>query len=338
MNDLDYGTRDKRGHWRPNSALRPGPLLEWPWSLRRVLAWLPGYFAPYNLVFFLVGAAVWFALTPERDNMLTPSWDWTAWIIARNALIVLVVFGGLEMRLYIRRRQIKRFKYNPTFPSDKPSKVFLFGSQAIDNALRTFGMGVPIWSAYEIFILHAWANGWGPWTTFGDNPIWLVLFGLLIPLIHEFHFYCIHRLLHLPFLYRRIHSVHHNSANPSPWSSLSMHPIEHLLYWSDALIHLVLPSHPLLVLYHLQVTGTGAIVGHIGYDRIEIGKDRAVETHAYAHYLHHKYFEVNYADGALPFDRWFGTWHDGTPEGDRAMQERFKRARSRNHPRDRAET
>jgi hypothetical protein len=34
----------------------------------------------------------------------------------------------------------------------------------------------------------------------------------------------------------RVHSVHHNSVNPSPWSSLSMHPVEHLLYWSDSLI------------------------------------------------------------------------------------------------------
>lgn len=67
----------------------------------------------------------------------------------------------------------------------------------------------------------------------------------------EFHFYCIHRLIHVPVLYKHIHSVHHNSVNPSPWSSLSMHPIEHLLYWSDSLIHLLLPSHPLLFLYGL---------------------------------------------------------------------------------------
>ena len=27
------------------------------------------------------------------------------------------------------------------------------------------------------------------------------------------------------------------------------------------------------------------------------------DTHSYAHYLHHKYFECNYADGAIPLDR-----------------------------------
>jgi sterol desaturase/sphingolipid hydroxylase (fatty acid hydroxylase superfamily) len=82
------------------------------------------------------------------------------------------------------------------------------------------------------------------------------------------------------------------------------------------------------VLYHLQVTGTGAVIGHVGFDKVEAGADRAIDTHAYAHYLHHKYFEVNYADGLLPFDRWFGTWHDGTEEGERRMKERLRRKKA----------
>ena len=42
----------------------------------------------------------------------------------------------------------------------------------------------------------------------------------------------------------------------------------------------------------------------------------------YAHYLHHKYFEVNYADGMVPLDKWFGSFHDGTPEAHEAMKKR----------------
>jgi sterol desaturase/sphingolipid hydroxylase (fatty acid hydroxylase superfamily) len=137
------------------------------------------------------------------------------------------------------------------------------------------------------------------------------------------HFYCIHRLIHVPVLYKYIHSVHHNSVNPSPWSSLSMHPIEHLLYWSDSLIHLIVPSHPLLFLYGLQITGTGAVVGHVGFDKVEVGEDGAIDTHAYAHYLHHKHFEVNYADGTTALDKLFGTWHDGSKEGEALMQARY---------------
>ena len=156
----------------------------------------------------------------------------------------------------------------------------------------------------------------------------LIALGLLIPAFHEAHFYVVHRLIHMPIMYKYVHSVHHNSVNPSPWSSLSMHPVEHLLYFSDLLIHLVLPSHPLLMLYHLQVTGTGAVVGHIGFDKIEAG-DRSVDAHAYAHYLHHKYFEVNYADGLMPFDRIFGTWHDGTKAGEALMDARYEAKKAR---------
>ena len=207
--------------------------------------------------------------------------------------------------------------------------MFLFKSQNIDNFIRSFGTGVPIWTAYEVFMLYAWAHGWGLWTTFADHPLALIALGLVIPLFHEAHFFCIHRLIHTPFLYKWVHSVHHNSINPSPWSSLSMHPVEHLLYWSDILIHLIVPSHPILVLYHLEVTGTGAVIGHVGFDRIEVGTDTVMQSQAYSHYLHHKYFEVNYSDGLLPFDRWFGTWHDGTKEGDLLMKARLDRKKAR---------
>ena len=37
-----------------------------------------------------------------------------------------------------------------------------------------------------------------------------------------------------------------------------MHPVEHLFYRSGALIHLILPLHPLLALYHLNLAGYGA--------------------------------------------------------------------------------
>jgi sterol desaturase/sphingolipid hydroxylase (fatty acid hydroxylase superfamily) len=276
-----------------------------------------------------LGLGFWLYLTPSRETLQTFDWHWIVFIWLRNTALVFVVFGLLELQLYLRRGQGNRFKFNALFPADKPSDVFMFKSQNIDNMIRCFGTGVPIWSAYEVFMLHAWANGWGPWTTFGAHPVALVVLGLLIPLIHEAHFYCIHRLIHVPVLYRWVHSVHHNSVNPSPWSSLSMHPVEHLLYWSDILVHLVFPSHPLLVLYHLQVTGTGAVVGHIGFDKIETSNESGFDAHAFAHYLHHKYFEVNYADGTVPFDRWFGTWHDGTKQGEALMEARLEQKRAK---------
>lgn len=65
------------------------------------------------------------------------------------------------------------------------------------------------------------------------------------------------------------------------------------------------------------------MVGHVGFDKIEAGGEFGVDTHACAHYLHHKHFEVNYADGTTALDKLFGTWHDGSPEGQALMNSRY---------------
>ena len=323
MDDLQYGTRNKRGDWAPKDTLDTAPLFVFPPQPIKFLKWLPSYFLPWNILFMALAAVIWFYFTPGAQTTKSLAPGWIIYLLARNSILVLVIYGLLELRLYVKRAQGLRFKYNGRFPTDEPSDVFMFKSQNIDNIIRTLGTGVPIWTAYEVLGLWAYANHIGPWTTFAEHPFWLAFLGLAIPIWHESHFYCIHRLIHVPVLYKYIHSVHHNSVNPSPWSSLSMHPVEHLLYWSDSLIHLILPSHPLLFLYGLQVTGTGAVIGHVGFDKIEVGSEKAMGTGAYAHYLHHKYFEVNYADGTTALDKLFGTWHDGSKESQAQMQARY---------------
>lgn len=76
MNDTLYGTRDKRGNWTPNDPLETGPLFRWPFSLRKFIAWLPGYFLPHNVVFMALGIGFWFWLTPSRETLATLSWGW----------------------------------------------------------------------------------------------------------------------------------------------------------------------------------------------------------------------------------------------------------------------
>ena len=188
---------------------------------------------------------------------------------------------------------------------------------------------MPIWLAIEVGILWLYANGYVPWVSFAEHPYYLVALALVMPIIHETHFYLIHRLIHTPFLYKHVHSIHHNSVNPSPYSSLSMHPVELILYLGMALWHLIIPSNPILALYQLHRAGLGAIPGHIGFDKIEVSEDRVLDTHAHIHYLHHKYFEVNYGDGLVPFDKWFGTFHDGSKAGEDQMEVRFAKKRAK---------
>ena len=324
MDDLKFGTRNKRGDWSPREPLRVAAYFYWPLKPLELLRWLKGYLFPWNALFMALAAIMWFWLTPNIETLKTLAVGWIAYLFIRNSILVLMIYGLLELRLYVRRTQGTHFKFNGKWPSDQPSDVFMFKSQNIDNIIRTFMSGVPIWTAYEVFGLWCYANGYGLWGSFAAHPIWFLVFAFFLPFYHEVHFYCVHRLIHVPILYKWVHCVHHNSVNPSPWSSLSMHPVEHLLYWSDSLIHLIVPSHPLLFLYNLQITGTGAVVGHVGFDKVEVGSSSAIDTHAYAHYLHHKHFEVNYADGTTALDKLFGTWHDGSKEAEAQMMARYE--------------
>ena len=49
---------------------------------------------------------------------------------------------------------------------------------------------------------------------------------------------------------------------------------------------------------------------------------------SYFHQQHHRYFECNYGETDFPIDKWFGTFHDGSPKAHAAM--RAKREASHN--------
>ena len=328
MDETRIGRRDHRGHFRPNAPLTVSPFFRKPFRLAAVLKWLPGYFLPWNVVFALSAVLWWVVFIPQKATMQTLAPGWILQVLVINTIAVVLFYGFFEWRLYLRRSQETRFKYNPAFPADRPSRTFLFGRQDLDNIARTLISGVPIWTGWQVFVLWLWANDLGLWVGLMDSPVYLAFLALIVPILHQFHFYMIHRLIHTPILYKWVHSIHHKAVNPSPWSSLAMHPVEHLLYFSTVLFHLILPSHPLLAIYQLHKAGFGAIPGHVGFEKMEIGQEHLMDMHAYNHYLHHKYFEVNYGDGLVPFDKLFGTFHDGTEAADEAMRARLKRMRA----------
>jgi lathosterol oxidase len=79
----------------------------------------------------------------------------------------------------------------------------------------------------------------------------MLLMILLLPAWETFYFFLIHRLIHWPPLYRRVHSLLRRNTNVGPWSGMSMHPIEHLIYFGTVLIHFIVPSNPFLIIFHL---------------------------------------------------------------------------------------
>lgn len=319
MDDSKWGSEDRRGYWKPYKPLTYPNVFVWPMSLSGIRSWLPQYLFPWTIVYAGLSVLVFLYLTPSAARMQTLSMDWVLLILLRNYALHIAVVGLLHVWLYTRQSQGTAFKYNRRWPQTH-NPIFTFNSQTRDNVFWSLVSGVPIWTAWECLAWWLYANGYVAQLGISENPVWFVLLWLLVPLLHEFHFYCVHRLIHVPWLYKRIHYLHHRNINPGPWSGLSMHPMEHLLYFSGYLIYFILPAHPLHFMNMGLLAGLSPAQGHTGFDRVVAGEDKSVGVSYYAHYLHHRYFEVNYADGSIPLDRWFGTFHDGSPEADEALK------------------
>ena len=176
-----------------------------------------------------------------------------------------------------------------------------------------------IWTLYEALMLCAIANNYAPELSMPAQWAWLVLMILLIPLWETTHFFLIHRLIHSSKIYARVHALHHRNTNVGPWSGMSMHPIEHLVYLSTVLIHFVIPSTPFLIAFHLMYFTLSAATTHSGYQGILLNGKLVLPLGTFHHQLHHRFFTCNYGGLEIPWDQWTGSFHDGTPESHQAF-------------------
>jgi sterol desaturase/sphingolipid hydroxylase (fatty acid hydroxylase superfamily) len=326
IDDATFGTRNAKGEWTPFQRASYGPLFSRPTKPMAILRWLPSYFFPWNALYGFVTVLVWCAATPSLDSFRTPGLAAVGVVFVRNLALTLVWFGGFHLVFYSQQHQGVATKFNARWP--RSGTRFLFGSQTRENIFWSLASGVPMWTAFELLTLWLYANGHIRSVSWADRPVWVCLAFLLVPFWREVHFYAVHRFIHAKALYETVHSLHHRNTNPGPWSGLSMHPLEHLLYFTAGLLFFVVPVHPVVALYALIHAGMAPAPGHLGFERIAVGS-RTVYAGGWNHYLHHKYFEVNYSDGAIPFDRWFGSFHDGSPESHSAMKSRIAARRPR---------
>ena len=109
--------------------------------------------------------------------------------------LMIAVAGALHLYFYTFSKQGQALKYDKR-PLMKNGKQFTLGGQIRDNMFWTLGSGVTIWTAYEVLMFWAMANGYAPVLNWAENPIWFIALFLLIPLWESFYFYWIHRMLH----------------------------------------------------------------------------------------------------------------------------------------------
>lgn len=322
MTEIDTGVRDERGEWQPR-VITPGPLFDWPPRPRAILKWLfgyPGYFFPWPIIVAAIPILTWFFLTPDLSTMKTFKPGWIALIYLRNVALLMIVAGGFHLRFYVQKAQGFKYKYKARW-LEKNNSRFLFNNQTWDNMFWSIISGCGVWTAYEVMTYWAYANGHIPYLEWMAHPVYFVLLYLAIHPIHELHFYLGHRLLHMKPLYKAAHHVHHKNVNIGPWSGLSMHTIEHIVYFSCVFLYWILLAHPVHAIYHLQFAGLMAPLGHTGFENLVVKGDSKIPASSdYFHYLHHRYFECNYGGNGITLDKWFGTFHDGSSESHAAMR------------------
>lgn len=295
-------------------------------------------------VFFAgVGLGIWLFTWPSDDaaakwpTLLELPTSWVALVLVRNLALEIsfyefwhqLLFGALKTPSVAARR----------FSSFDPYE----GTTAVwrERFFCTCGF---VWSTfYECLVVYMWARGIVPdcdsgslggplrsacrmstpaWEDFVSRPwyiVWFVSAFLVTTQFRGIHFFFCHRMMHPwwdrehgllqgdvgAFLYRHVHSLHHMSYNPGPWSSLSMHPVEHMLYFSCFFIAFFVPYHPLHLLLNKYHTDISALPGHDGH-----ASPGAADV---GHYLHHAHFECNYGFSFPNYlDKLFGTFDDGT--------------------------
>ncbi|MEO9781244.1 MAG: sterol desaturase family protein [Sedimentitalea sp.] len=317
--------RSRDWNFHPNLPISMSPVFDIPPKPAEALRWLLGtWFKLAPPLSHIVLAVITVAfLLPSYSAMQELSPGWMAQIAAINFGWTILLGTVLHLYLYAFAGQKMRLKFDVR-PMEKSSR-FLFGDQVWDNVFWTLASSVVFWTGWSILYFYVAANGWVPTLdSIGASPIWFVLFFFVLRFWQSFHFYWIHRLIHFPWLFKRVHSLHHRNVNVGPWSGLAMHPVEGFLYFSGLLIHFVLPSHPIHVIFHMFSLSLGALYSHAGFDKLLVRGKATIKAGSFHHQLHHRFFECNYGSEEMPLDRWFGSFHDGTDAATKRIRARKK--------------
>ncbi|MCH2076359.1 MAG: sterol desaturase family protein [Rhodobacteraceae bacterium] len=315
--DFEIGREGRKWNHHPGEV-RLNPLFAWPPQPMSVLRWYANYWLAVTTTTVTVLAAIvgWLIFLPPLEAMVEWRWSWVLRVWLSNLIPHALCAGLLHIWLYRWRQQDLRWKFEARGQTQK-SSVYTFKNQIHDNMFWSIASGITLWTAFQAPVYWAMANGYAPVIHPAENPAWFIAVFPILVVWSSLHFYWVHRLLHVPFFYTHAHALHHRNVNVGPWSGISMHPLEHLLFYTNFAIHFVVASHPIHVLFHGYMQSIHPVFSHSGFEWVEIGDKRRAKAGDFFHQLHHRYFECNYGTVEMPWDRWFGTFHDGSEQGSR---------------------
>jgi hypothetical protein len=160
------------------------------------------------------------------------SWNWMWPLVLRNVLATFLIAGFWDWFLYFSplAPTLKPFKINPKYP----------GLSQIKHDAFVTTLATLCGSMVEIVLCHLWASGAvSMQRTISESKLYTLMWAITITHWRIPHFWCVHRMMHpwkkswIPkwldpgrVLYKHLHSLHHKSNNPTPFSGTKIHPLE----------------------------------------------------------------------------------------------------------------
>uniref|UniRef100_A0A7S1RL96 Fatty acid hydroxylase domain-containing protein n=1 Tax=Alexandrium catenella TaxID=2925 RepID=A0A7S1RL96_ALECA len=250
-----------------------------------------------NLVWLWITLLNYWIFPYDLVSAKTWSAHWVAYRLLANTLITFGYVGFWHVTLYILG-----WGKRPFNPLRKYRR-----SKVLHNMFYNV-LGVVQWTLWEAIFMNCYATGRMPYITdeesFGTG--WgfalFVLTWFWVVLWRDLHFYFAHRFLHVKFLYKYVHSLHHRNTDVEPFAGLCMHPVEHMFYFACAGPCLYVKASPFALMWmgiHMLISPAAS---HSGFE------DNWQSDQF--HYAHHRFFECNYGTSGVPYDLWFGTFRD----------------------------
>ena len=189
------------------------------------------FFLSPNLVWFGMACGMHWFYPYAIHQATTWSAAWVAHRLAFNFTVAFAYYSFFHVGLYSHGWAARKY-----VPGSYPT-----AGNMVHN-LYYWSLGVIQWTAWECVVMRLWATGVVPYASdaevLGSGRLlaWNLFWVMVVPLWRDLHFYVAHRFVHIRAIYRFVHSLHHRNADPEPFSGLTMHPIEHLYYFSNALV------------------------------------------------------------------------------------------------------
>jgi len=224
----------------------------------------------------------------EKFGIINGYFIGAAMVFLRYAL-----FAGLTFLVFyvLWKKPLLKYKIQQRFP--KAARIGHEIRHSAYTALVFALMGVGIYFLQKAGFTKVYTdiNQYG----------WVYLIGsfFLLTFLHDTYFYWTHRLMHHRSLFPLLHKVHHVSNNPTPFASLSFHPLEAIVEIGIVPVATFLvPFHPVVLFLFALWSLFFNIVGHLGFELFPqgfvhhpVGKWFNTSTH---HNLHHTRSNCNY--------------------------------------------